>query len=92
MMVNMLLIPDVRMAMLIMMIVMVFIVRFKVKAVVHWLVELVMFMQIMVTIGVRYFIIIMVHRLRFVVVLVVMLIIVMTRVDSLIHVVNRLFN
>ena len=46
----------------------------------------------MVTIMVGYFIIVVVYRLRLVVVGVVMLVVMMTGVDSLIHVVNRLFN
>ena len=46
----------------------------------------------MVTIMVGYFIIVVVYRLRLVVVGVVMLVVMMTRVDSLIHVVNRMFN
>ena len=46
----------------------------------------------MVTIMVGYFIIVVVYRLRLVVVGVVMLVVMMTGVDSLIHVVNRMFN
>ena len=41
---------------------------------------------------VGYFIIVVVYRLRLVVVGVVMLVVMMTGVDSLIHVVNRMFN
>lgn len=96
-MVNIFLVPDIFVAMPVMVLIFIIIfmvLRFNIKAMVHWLVELMVLVKIVVTIMVRYFIIIVVDRLRLMVVLVpvIMLIVVMTWVDCLIHVMNGSFD